>query len=64
MIVEQFQLLSENYAKDYPKEEPIESYINAFGFEGLIDILKEADGRLIVFTESEVNDDEVSYTYG
>lgn len=61
-IIEIFNELAEAYILAFPKEEDPRSYTDAFGFQGIIDILKEADGRQVVFVEGN-GEDEVSFSF-
>jgi hypothetical protein len=50
------------YEKTYPNAESPINYLIAFRRENLIRIIKEANGREIIFTEGK-GEDQVSYKY-
>lgn len=46
----EFYQLAQEYAEAYPNEPSLLDYLNEFGDERLVEIMKEAKGRKIVFT--------------
>tara|TARA_R110002020_G_scaffold290663_1_gene506075 strand:+ start:280 stop:489 length:210 start_codon:yes stop_codon:yes gene_type:complete len=59
---QEFQELSEEYRERFPKEEDPRNYSAPLGMNEITRILKEADGRKIVFTEGD-GEDEVFHSF-
>jgi hypothetical protein len=57
----ELERLAKEYAKRYPKEASVYDYILAFRTHGLVEILQEAEGRKIIFTND--NEDALGGNY-
>lgn len=55
--------LNAQYLTTYPDSESPLSYFAVFGEVKLIEILKEAAGRKIIFIINELADDDVTYQF-
>lgn len=56
-ILDLIDLLNE-YERKYPDAQTLENYMLEFGSDGLIRILKEANGRNIIFEPDQTTDEQ------